>query len=44
MIKKSVRDSPKLYVLKENNSAGVFGSLQSAFLLIVDKISADNFK
>ena len=43
MIKRSVPDSTKLYVLKENNSACVFCLLSSAFYFIGGKFYADCF-
>ena len=44
MIKKSVPDAPKLYVLQENKSDCLFCSLSSTFYFIDDKITADGFK
>ena len=44
MIKKSVSDAGKLYVLRGNKSACVFCSLSSALFFIGDNIFADHFK
>ena len=40
---KLVPGAPKLYALKENNSAWVFCSFLSAFFFVGDKLAADDF-